>query len=388
MKPMVYIITSLSVGGAQKALLNLTSSTFSRDYPPVVISLIQTDGLQEQFAQAGVPVYEMAINKLSHLLLLPWRLWSLIKYLQPQVIHGWMHHGNIVAVLAWLFAGFKPTLLWGIHHTPEKATTERWQHALVLTLGRWLSCLPAATLYVSRRSLERHRELNYDMSGAQVIVNGITINKKVDGDEEKAQLKVELGIPSDCAVIGSLTRFVPEKDIPNLLDAIRICKQHREQVFFILAGEGMDANNPQLQTLITQSGCGDVVRLLGVRRDTEHLLNIMDIATLSSCREALPLFLVEAMAAGVPCVATDVGDIAECIGKTGVVVPKQNPNRLAAAWARILALSPGERQQLGQQAQAQIKQHYSLDAVVEQYRKLLAILATKTVPIVTSYHVK
>ncbi len=382
MKSMCYVITSLSVGGAQKALLNLANSTLSQTYAPQVISLVMVPGIQQQFVEANIPLLELGINQPKQWWRLPKQLWRVLRDPKPDVIHGWMHHGNLLATLLWFLAGCRPTLLWGMHHTPEKATTERWQHALVLKLGAWLSRFPQAILYVSQRSLERHRELGYAPQKARVMVNGIAQQTLHYSLEQQQQIKQHLGIPAQQSVIGSFTRFVPEKDIPNLLEAIQVFLKHHPDVTFILAGEGMERSNSALQALMTAHDLSaEQVKLLGVQKNIKPLLSILTLATLSSCREALPLFLVEAMAAGVPCVATDVGDVAICIGQTGAVVPKQNPHRLAAAWARLLALPAVQRQQLGQCAQERVQQQYSLEAVVEDYLQLLVPPLTETLSV-------
>ncbi len=285
-----------------------------------------------------------------------------------------MHHGNLFATLAWLFAGCRPILLWGMHHTPEKATLERAQHAFVLKAGRWLSRFPQRIVYVSRRSMQRHAELGYATQQAQVLANGIPLGKGNRRAESYASVRQELGIPADAMLIGSLTRYVPEKDIPNLMAAIRLLQQSGQQAHFLLAGEGMDAANPTLQALLATVPDKGKVHLLGVRTDAARLIAALDIATLSSQREAFPLFLAEAMAEGVPCVATDVGDIAEFVADTGLIVPVGDSAALAQAWASILQQTVAQRQVLGEQAKRRVAERYSLDAVVDAYRKLLGSL--------------
>ncbi|WML91272.1 glycosyltransferase [Thiothrix lacustris] len=367
----LYVITSLSVGGAQKALLNLASSEFSSEYRPFVISLVEVNGVQQQFEQAGIPVHVLGLNRLKQL---PWllpRLFGLVRTIKPSVIHGWMHHGNVLATLAWLFAGCRPVLLWGMHHTPEKATLERAQHAFILKLGRWLSRFPQRIVYVSRRSMQRHAELGYVTQHAQVIANGIPLGKNNHRAEQAAAVREELGIPPDAMLIGSLTRYVPEKDIPNLMQAIRLLQERGASAHFLLAGEGMDAGNPALQALLENIPDKTKVHLLGVRTDAARLIAALGIATLSSQREAFPLFLAEAMAEGVPCVATDVGDIAEFVADTGLIVPVNDSSALAEAWSTLLQQSVAQRHVLGKLAQQRVASRYSLDAVVTAYRQLL-----------------
>lgn len=372
MPTILYIITSLSVGGAQKALLNLINSDVSQRFSPVVITLMPTQGLQNAFKESGIPVVELKANKALSLLLLPWHLWQLVSTLKPSIIHGWMHHGNILAVCAWFLMGRKPMLLWGMHHTPEKDTFKRLQHALVLTLGKWLSRFPDKILYVSRRSLERHCELGYSMNRCQVLANGVAVQKQ-DIHQARFNLRAELNIAPNAIIIGSLTRFVPEKDIPNLIEAIRRFQmlEMNNNIHFLLAGEGMDASNPQLVHLCATLRDAALVHCLGIRADAARLIAALDIATLSSRREAFPLFIAEAMASGIPCVATDVGDVAEAIGQTGLLVPKENPERLALAWKQMLAFSDAQRQQYSEAAKHRIQQYYNMDIVVAFYKELL-----------------
>jgi len=133
----------------------------------------------------------------------------------------------------------------------------------------------------------------------------------------------------------------------------------------------MSVANPTIKALLETVPDQSKVHLLGVRTDASRLIAALDIATLSSQREAFPLFLAEAMAQGVPCVATDVGDIVECVADTGLVVASGDALALAQAWETILQQTPMQRQTLGERAQQRIAGRYSLDAVVDAYRRLL-----------------
>lgn len=372
----LYVITSLSVGGAQKALLNLARSGFSQDYKPHVLALVAVDGLYRQFVAAGIPVTVLGINRVTGLLLALPRLVQVLLRVRPALIHGWMHHGNLAATLAWGLMAGRPLLLWGMHHTPEQATLERLQHALVLRMGRWLSRFPQSIVYVSQRSLQRHRELGYAMRHARVIANGIPaadVQANRKRLEDRLALRQELGLGDDALLIGSLTRLVPEKDIPNLFAAIRQWQAWGRDAHFVLAGEGMVPESSGLHCELANLPRPEQVHLLGVRADAAHLIAALDIATLSSRREAFPLFLAEAMAAGVPCVATDVGDIAECVADTGLVVPAGDPEALAGAWRDLLQQDNNQRASLGDKASRRIASRYSLDAVVVAYRELITL---------------
>ena len=114
--------------------------------------------------------------------------------------------------------------------------------------------------------------------------------------------------------------------------------------------------------------------LLGPRRDVPRLQAGLDLATSSSVSEAFPLAVGEAMACGVPCVATDVGDSASIVGETGRVVPPRNPRALAAAWEELLALAPDARRRLGQAARLRVQERYGLAAITRRYEDLYETL--------------
>ena len=136
--------------------------------------------------------------------------------------------------------------------------------------------------------------------------------------------------------------------------------------------------NPALSEMIGAHGLTDRVVRLGDRRDLERLYPAFDIVTLSSAfGEALPMVLGEAMACGIPCVATDSGDASLVIGDTGIVVPPRDPAALAAGWAQLIALGDAGRAARGARARARVLDHYDLDRVVPRFEALYEEIAGK-----------
>jgi len=161
------------------------------------------------------------------------------------------------------------------------------------------------------------------------------------------------------------------KDHANFLAAAAIAAAACPNAVFVLAGTGTEPGNPALEAAIAQHGIGDRVLRLGERRDLDRLYPAFDLVTLSSAfGEGLPLVLAEAMACGIPCVATDSGDAAAIVGDTGRIVPPRDPAALAAAWQEILALTADARRTLGERARVRVREHYDLSAVVGRYENL------------------
>ena len=375
--PTAYVITSLSMGGAQKVLLQLLNSDLSRHFSPVcVISLRRVSGLEEKFAQSNIPLLYLELEK-------PWRipgcLMAIIRFLRKhnvRVLYSMMHHANLFAVLLKFFVGQRLNVVWGLHDTPLKGLYTRLDHRFLFWLTVKLSHVPERIVLVSARSRQRYIECKYPLKKLCLIPNGVAIkpNNRSQLAAVRRDVRTELRLPPNAILIGSLTRYVVEKDIPCMLQAFRQFSVNESNAFLLLAGEGMTAENAELMELLLELGLGQQVLLLGVRTDASRLLNALDIATLSSRSEAMPLFIAEAMAAGVPCVASDVGDVAQLLGDTGFLVPSENPQALADGWQEAVALSGAERWDKVAAARERIRTMFGVERMVQRHRELFTSL--------------
>jgi glycosyltransferase involved in cell wall biosynthesis len=188
-------------------------------------------------------------------------------------------------------------------------------------------------------------------------------------------VRAELGLAAHAPLIGLVARFDPQKDHQGFLQAARRLHAHRPDVRFVLAGPGVDQCNGTLARTIAEAGLVNAVHLLGPRSDVPRLMAAFDVASLSSrWGEAFPNVVAEAMACGIPCVVTDVGDAAEIVGDTGLVVPPCDPQALAGGWERMLALPAEQRRDLGEQARARIAARYDLRQVTQRYETFYSTL--------------
>jgi len=146
-------------------------------------------------------------------------------------------------------------------------------------------------------------------------------------------------------------------------------------VHFVLAGRGVDRGNEALARRVAELGLNERVHLLGERDDIPRLTAALDVATCSSSGEGFPNLIGEAMACGVPCVSTDVGDAAWMLGRTGVVVPAKDPAALAGGWRRLVAAGPQARSGLGAAARKRVEQCFTLAGAVARYERLYEDLA-------------
>jgi glycosyltransferase involved in cell wall biosynthesis len=185
-----------------------------------------------------------------------------------------------------------------------------------------------------------------------------------------------LGIPQDAVVAGSVARLYPVKGVDIFVRAARLCVDADQAMRFVVIGDGPEAS--ALQRLVEELGLQQHLVLLGHRHDVRELLPAFDIGVLSSRSEALPMGVLEYMAAGLPVIASEVGSIAEVVvhGSTGLLVPREAPADLAAAILR-LAQRPSDRLALGQAGSLRVRQHFSLSTTVRETEALCRTLQSR-----------
>jgi glycosyltransferase involved in cell wall biosynthesis len=234
-----------------------------------------------------------------------------------------------------------------------------------------LSARPAKIIYVSEASRLQHEAMGYRGEKSQVITNGFDTSQFAPSPQARAAVRAELGMRDDQFLIGLVGRFHPMKDHLNFLRAAALLSEDNGAAQFLLAGREVDNGNQTVRRLLGKWNLEGRVHLLGERADTHNLIAALDVCSLSSSYgESFPLVVGEAMACGVPCVVTNVGDAAELVGTTGIVVPPRNPEALAQAWKKLIHLGPRGRAQLGEAARERIRENFLLAPVTTQYEAL------------------
>ena len=370
-----HVITGLGTGGAQAALHRLVQTLRPPDFEHVVIAL-STEG------SMSAPIAESA--ELQHLgmragRLLPHEMWRLRRMLRAghyDVVQSWMYHANLMAAIAgW---GDGVPVVWNIRHSLHALAHEKRSTRWVIRAGARLSRRPTRIIFNAAVSRAQHVAFGYDGRRSVVIPNGFDTREFAPRAAERARVRAELGIAPDALAIGLVARVHPMKDHANFLRAARQLSARHPHSVFVLAGEGADARNPELGALIDELGLRDRVRLCGRRTDVAAVDNALDIAASASAwGEAFPNAIAEAMACGVPCVVTDVGDAPAIVDDTGGVVPPRDAAALAAAWATLADLDTEARHALGLRARRRVIDHYALDAGARRYADLYRNIARR-----------
>jgi glycosyltransferase involved in cell wall biosynthesis len=261
-------------------------------------------------------------------------------------------------------------LAWSIRHSLYGLSYEKPITRQVIRVNRFLSSAPDVLLYNSRLSRKLHEDFGFALRNGRVIPNGIDVQRFCFSSEARKHVRSELGIPVEAQVVGHVARLHPMKDHPAFLRAAVSLALRYPTSHFLLSGLGVSLESKILEQLVP-ARVRDRFHLLGERGDVSELMSAMDIFCLSSAwGEGFPNVIGEAMATGVPCVATDVGDSALVIGDTGVVVPPRDEDELAAGIESLLTMPLETRRTLGARARTRIEANYTLGAIVEQYAAL------------------
>lgn len=366
----VHIIIGLDTGGAETMLFKLLSNIDRQLFAPAVVSLTDIGPIGEKLISLGLPVKALGMRaglpKPGDLL----RLKRIIEEWRPDLIQTWMYHSDLIGGFVARWAGIKK-VIWNIRASRlEPDAIKRstiWIASLCARLSRRL---PAKIICCSEASVVVHSQLGYDTGKMTVIPNGFDLAAFKPNPEARRSVRDELGLSAEAQLIGLVGRFDPMKDHRNFVQAAGLLHQQRPETHFLLCGNGIDWQNDELRGWIEQQGIRERCHLLGRRDDIPRINAALDIATTSSSGEGFPNVIGEAMACGIPFVATDVGDSALIIGDTGRVVPPRNPQALSAAWHEMLSLSQDRREALGRAARERIEKNFDLPLIVSKYESV------------------
>ena len=362
----IHIITGLATGGAERALYNLLQGGLNTHFDNHIISLSNADTMGPQISALGVPVATLGMRggrpSLSSLI----KLHRTIKKLSPDLLQGWMYHGNLAATLARKLAPGNPALVWNTRHSLYDLAHEKLMTRQVIRANRFFSSSPDALLYNSELSRKQHEAFGYVSLNGRVIPNGIDLQRFSFSDKARKHVRAELGIPTEAYVVGHVARFHPIKGHSIFLRAAEAVALRYPDLHFLLSGRDVSMSNASLEKQVPAM-LRNRFHLLGERSDVPGLMSAMDVFCQSSWSEAFPNVLGEAMAVGVPCVATDVGDSAIIVGDTGVMVPPGDDSALATGIEYLLTMPLVKRRMLGENARARIESNFTLGAIVEQY---------------------
>jgi glycosyltransferase involved in cell wall biosynthesis len=374
-----YLVDRLDLSGKVKGLIDLVSHLDPARYRAIVCTLSEGDGiLAARLRSAGAQVLSVpGRDGLNFGIVL--RLVHLLYQYRPDVVHCYnprpIVYGGLAARLLRI-RGVIGSLSAFACQVPDRSYPFRPQRFHTesrrdIYRNRLASHLMRYLVAVSPALGERFFRFNRLPAGKlRVIPYGTDLDAfwRYTTDDTVA-LRRQMGFGPHDIVIGSVGRLVEEKDYPTQLRAFALAAREVPQLRMVLAGNGR--LRPSLEQLTHALGVQDRVRFFGLCENVPLFTRSLDLFVLASKFEAFGLALVEAKAAGLPIVATEINEIPEILshGRSGLLVPLGNPEKFAAAFVR-LARNPDLRRALAQQALQEAREGHSLQVVVRRYQEL------------------
>lgn len=362
----LHVITSTGIGGAQVMLRRYLADPTAWHLRHEVVSVLPGGRIGVELAEMGVPVVDLGMTSAAQAPFALGRLRRIVAERSPDLVHGWMYHGSLAAALAAPAA--MPRIL-GMHHSLADRRTESLSTRLILRGLARLSARSAAVTYCGHAIAEQHEAIGFAASRRAVIPNGTDHTAFLPCPEARARLGQELGLPETRIVIGNVTRNHPMKDVGMLVRAAKRLLDDGLDVQVVVMGEGHEDGPARKEA--QRLGIENRVTLLPARADVAPIVAGFDIFVLCSAwGEAFSLALSEAMAAGVPGVATDVGDSAWLIGDRARIVPPRDDAALARVLAELSRATPAHRRSLGARDRTRIIENFSMSSYVEAHAAL------------------
>ncbi len=363
----VFISTGLQTGGAEMMLIKLLERLNRKSFSPQVVSLTTEGELGSRIRELGVPVHALAMQPGRLDAAAVWRLSGLLRRTAAQVVQTWMYHADLVGGLAARLAGV-PTIVWGIRNSnldPDKTKPmTRGVVGLCAGLSHWI---PSGILSCSETARDVHVARGYAAAKLTVIPNGFDLARFMPDPSARASVRCELGLAANAPIVGIVGRHDPLKNHAGFLAAAGILHRSRPDVNFVLVGRGLDRANTVLLCAAREAGVFHRTHWLGQRTDVPRLMAAFDILASSSLGEAFPNVLGEAMACGVPCAVTDVGDSATIVGDTGAVVRSGDMGGLAAALETLLAEKPIARAGRAARTRQRVQECFEIGQIAHRY---------------------
>lgn len=369
----LHVINSLQLGGAETVLYRLCKVSRTQGHIHAVISLGEDEPYGPLLEENGIPVLEWNLHRPFQALKEIPKVFRFIYKFRPTVFQGWMYHGSLCATLFHVLYPQQASLVWSFHNAylSSLSTTS----LLVVRLLKFLTrILRPAVVYCSEYGLQQHGDFGFSSLGACVIENGIDTEYFKESMPSKSSLE-HLGPRPDTLFIGTVSRWHYQKDIPNLLMAlVRLKSLLIAPWKCVLIGSEFNDQNLELVAQIDKLDLtNDVVLWGSTIEGLPEVLSALKLFVLSSRQEAFPNVLLEAMACGVPCVTTDVGDAAKMVGTAGWVVEPENAEILAQTISTALesSLSNTTRwEEQRQLARQRVVENYDLVSMCDAFERL------------------
>lgn len=363
------LVRSLETGGAERQLTQLAIGLHHRGHDVRVGVFYRRGPLARELERAGIVIIDLKKNGRWDLVGFLIRLRHQIRKTRPDVIYSFLGGANIIAgALRLLVPRLK--IAWSVRSSDMDLSRYDWTHRLAARMEQFMSFVPDTIIANSSAGSAVAVARRFPADRIEVIPNGIDTKRFRPDPPLRKRQRNEWGLCEGQIAVGILARLDPMKDHPNFLRAAAQLSRVRPELHFVCAGDGPERR--ELELLAKQLGIAGRVLFAG-EAEPAAALNAFDLLCSSSITEGFPNAVAEAMACGVPCIVTDVGDSALIVGDTGTIVAPRAPESLALGILKELELLGTERRTAARQ---RIVDNFSVDAMVERTLHLLCKAVT------------
>jgi glycosyltransferase involved in cell wall biosynthesis len=362
----ILLIPTLDHSGAEKQFSLLATRLPRNEFDVHAVTLTRGGPYESMIRNAGVRMTNLG-KRMKFDPLALWRLRSLIEAENPDILHSWIFAANSYA-----------RLIAGKKRGPKVVISERcvdsWKSPWQLWLDRRQIGRTTRLIGNSQSVAEFYRSLGVPQERLVVIPNAVEIPNSPAADRDQALAKFD--IPPGSHVVGFAGRLAPQKRVKDIVWAMQLLKQLRDRVYLMLVGDGPERES--LFELARHMECEHLVRFVGHRDDAARLIGLFNVFWLASDFEGMSNSIMEAMAAGVPVVATDIPPNRELVvdGQTGFLVKVGDSVGMAQFADRILA-DPALAQRLGDAGRERMRTSFSVEKMVEAHAELYRQVLTE-----------
>lgn len=371
----VFLTTDLAYGGAETQLVYLATRLSYRGWSVRVVSMIPPEAYVKELEEAGITVESLNMRRGVPDPRALCKLVAILRRERPLVLTSFMYHANLLGRIAGRI-GRVPVVISSIRNENFGGP----MRDRLMRLSDWLADATTINSHLAGEAVVQRGVV--PATKLRIIPNGLDTDRFTWTPEIRVQVRKALGLQEECFLWLAVGRLEQQKDYPNLLAAFARVARERQNVLLYVAGQG--SLREDLENQVRSMGMEGRVKFLGLRRDVPRLLAAADGFVLASAWEGLPNVVMEALAASIPVVATRVGGVPELVldGKSGFTVPPKDPDALAQAMLRLMALPREIRFRMGQTGRAYVEAHYGLENVVNQWEKLfLECLRGRGIPV-------